>query len=653
MSSIRPTLKPCYLNAPKACYSKASKRGSALIIAVSLIAIVMVTALSVFLRVAPNRQLTNNSKNQFDVKELGELALSQIELDLEMEVFAGSDMELSETYTTGETKQYALYPKTREHMVPAKVLNKGLDDETSGALIKQSINNKSFLDASKFGSAGGAYAPKIKVSDVNTGDVNSKGVSISAQQWLAPQYIDLDKNNSYDKSTLPDWVYLDQQTSNPTSFNKELLKEESQNKVIGRYAYQIYDTSGLIDLNVTGTAITDENKSNKSSPHYIDLDLLGTNLGVKVSGLGAELKSWRQQASASKEDYVSDWGEGNGWLKPYSNDTQLDSMFLSRQELLKFQEQRPQVFDEKLLAYVTHFSRDLNQPDFRHDPDRPKILVDKDSGGNDHYGEDEDAINPWLSRVRKADGSPLVERRFPLDRIDLLEEGGDTAKIEEYFGLEKDDNKWVYSKADDNGRILTLEAVAQEEREANMAELLKAAIHVGSLGQAGRTKDYEGNDYAYWKEMDTQVDAHILKIMANIIDQWDADSYPTLIEYTNPNLDDDIHANLHTQTLAGIEDIPYLLGVRDMWYITEFFGSDIIETIDPVSGAASGTSTLTMNGDPLEDAHRVLGVTQPILWNPHQPSPNPSNDKPTEFRVTATGLYNEVITNKVWCILDG
>gem|GEM_PF-3002325 len=640
----------------------------------------MVTSLSVFLRVGPSRQITNNSKNQFDVKELGELALSQIELDLEMEIFAGSDEELSETYSASSNdeaavgnKYYALYPITREHMVPARVLQERLDEETAGALIKQSIHNKSFLNAEKFSDANANYTPKIKVSDVNTGDTNIKGESISLLQWLAPQFIDLDKNKSYDKNTLPDWVYLDETTNNPTRFTEEQLPQaqDSDEKIIGRYAYQIYDTSGLIDLNVTGTKLSDENKSNKSSPHYLDLNLLASNLEVEISGLGAELQSWRQQASQGKEDYVSDWGEGNGWLKPYQNDSQIDQMFLSRQELLKFQKQRPQVFDPKFLPYVTHFSRDLNQPDFRHDPDRPKIAVDKDSGGNDHFGEDEDKINPWLSRIRNADGSPLVQTRFPLDRIDLLKEGEeDESKIEEYFGLVKgDDDKWIYDKAN-NGKILTLEEVAQAGRDANMAELLKAAIHVGSLGQAGRTKDYEGNDYAYWKEMDTQVDAHILKIMANIIDQWDDDSYPTLIEYTNPNLDDDIHPNLHTQTLAGIEDIPYLLGVRDMPYRVETYG-DRVTKPDPITSNGGNRNTSTFQDESILTAYtnftgvpnsrrsastlfRVLSVAQPIIWNPHQPSPNKESERPTEFRVTATGGYQSMIdSGSILSIADG
>jgi len=40
---------------------------------------------------------------------------------------------------------------------------------------------------------------------------------------------------------------------------------------------------------------------------------------------------------------------------------------------------------------------------------------------------------------------------------------------------------------------------------------------------------------------------------------------------------------------------------------------------------------------------RSIHVKQPIIWNPHQPSPNTISEKPTEFRVTARSNFNSVI----------
>ncbi|MEJ0001547.1 MAG: hypothetical protein WDO13_21890 [Verrucomicrobiota bacterium] len=107
-------------------------------------------------------------------------------------------------------------------------------------------------------------------------------------------------------------------------------------------------------------------------------------------------------------------------------------------------------------------------------------------------------------------GEPLVKYRFPLDKLALLEKlkdsgasltADDITNIQKYFGLDlaTDANgpsfrHWTYPTTNPTyvhgvlsgaTGIMTLDDVAQENREPDFFELLQAGILAGSLGVPG------------------------------------------------------------------------------------------------------------------------------------------------------------------------
>ena len=190
---------------------------------------------------------------------------------------------------------------------------------------------------------------------------------------------------------------------------------------------------------------------------------------------------------------------------------------------------------------------------------------------------------------------------------------GDPAKIREYFGLTWDstNNCWTYNQSTPT-KILRLSEVP-DTREPDFFELLKAAIHVGSLGKQfgfNFPPNYSvtlpssrlGGD-------DGRVEDQIVQIAANIIDQADADSYPTRIQFNG-------------RTFYGIEDLPRIYRGREASYR--------VGTMPNFGLRASDASpTITKN------AFLYVTMIHPELWNPHRPSPSPAGPAPTSFRVVA------------------
>lgn len=328
---------------------------------------------------------------------------------------------------------------------------------------------------------------------------------------------------------------------------------------------------------------------------------------------------------------------------------------------------------QNYLRFLGTFSRDLDAPTWVPDPARPKILgiasnprdAVLSDGGNMAVGLDEE-FNPALPKIRVQRpferlsgvqariGEPLVRNRFPLERLSWITSDGPSAdlpssdpryndkgtgdKIRAAFGLTWDNaaNAWSYGVTSsgtpfggrDPQRILRLEEVAalsaSEAREPDFFELIQAVTHVGSLGRGfayyrpDRTSGpFRQQEREFgWEEnptppelLSTQPKYQVLQIGANIIDQYDSDSFPTELR-------------LNGFRFFGIENLPYLNRVMMTAQIQD-------EPAPPGLGS-------WMNYVVLE------------LWNPHdtgQPSPVPP-ESPTQFRVTvsptnATGvLYN-------------
>jgi hypothetical protein len=336
-----------------------------------------------------------------------------------------------------------------------------------------------------------------------------------------------------------------------------------------------------------------------------------------------------------------------------------DRMFSSRQEMISFLSgSDPDNIPSALnaLRYLTSYSRDLNQPSLIPDPARPTILR-LDSGGNDSYGKD-DQINPSFLSVcvtssftrndggRSNVGDPLVRKRFPLALLSWLTpegpsatasaatlaaytsrgvpfallQSGTSANILKYFGLSwnstgASSGSWTY-RAGSNAPIQTLSQIVPLGRDPDFFELLKAGITAGSLGKAyvdpvGSTSVPDG----YNQARDNCLDAQIIQIGANLVDQSDPDSYPTRILFSDGKL-----FGGAVQEFRGVEDLPYIYRVREAKMMT--------------ADASPSSAQLPMKGGTLTNAGSAMVLLQPEIWNPHAPASNAGN-RPTSFRLLA------------------
>ena len=295
-------------------------------------------------------------------------------------------------------------------------------------------------------------------------------------------------------------------------------------------------------------------------------------------------------------------------------------------------------------------------------------------------GPVQDAINPPLLEVRvttpftRRDGTraetgePLLKTRFPLARLAWLTHRGPSAElpvgdqlynaegtpaaIRECFGLEWTRDMglayqltdapgppaeqlgyffWKYDHSPANGRVRSegiarLSSVADAGREPDFFELLKAGILVGSLGKAA-AKNHAGmegwaHDPASFGQLRDKDPTHqILEIGANILDQSDADSLPTLIKIGTYNTAaPGGTAFVPTFTARGIENLPYLHRLH--WRA-------VPNANDPPSRPSDKVTEITSILASFVEEGFHCGTTSllafPELWNPHLPPSQPAH----------------------------
>lgn len=266
-------------------------------------------------------------------------------------------------------------------------------------------------------------------------------------------------------------------------------------------------------------------------------------------------------------------------------------------------------------------------------------------------------------------GKPLLRQRFDLNRLAWLTYKGPSAELSEsdplynkygtrknikkHFGLVWDNHsfdyddqsgqQWVYVSPDapDNfnhplmaADIKTLGEVAQiadtdtgRSRSPDFFELLQATILEGSLAlydknqmdrantneqtvsQANNATDItmdlltDGNKLL----VDAQVKYHVMRIGANIIDQYDMDSFPTAIRFNSAYGKDTTHARSF-DLYWGTEDIPCLANQAIFMY-------------RPDPSADPEMSLINISTHKIRDAIGFYDTFS--FWNPHQnASPN-------------------------------
>ena len=445
--------------------------------------------------------------------------------------------------------------------------------------------------------------PSTMASTIPSTNSSINNQVISPGAWNKPMLIPA---NQAANMPIPNWVFVSR--TGPVSLSSGTTSSTyspgltNANAVIGRYAFVVYDTSGLLDINVAGYDTNQPgmatNASGKGLLPYADLTQLlpgiitPTDVNTLVQFRNAVSETNFAQALTSTNGLQS-----NGFMQVYATNGQSDSTFLSRQELIQYAQQTGNTDWTNALPYLTTFSRELNGPTWGPTTNATGAAYQYlTTATNTATATNAATINPnsYAVKVQQAFtrnngipavvGEPLVKYRFPLDKLALLQSVGTTytyadwvanknniqTYIQEYFGLDlvSDSNgfyrHWQYPTSNTayphtTATILTLAQVGglSTPREPDFFELLQAGILNGSLGALGR--NVSGGiltSSPSVSDTDPKITLQTLRIGANIMNQWDSDNYPVTISLL---------------TDSSIADAYNVYGIADLPYITQMF----------------------------------------------------------------------------------
>ena len=379
-----------------------------------------------------------------------------------------------------------------------------------------------------------------------------------------------------------------------------------------------------------------------------------------------------------------------------------DQALLSRQQLISLTQSLS--ISPDFLQFMGTFSRALEQPSFVPEAGRPGVIgtiapppsyasatsnADYYQGNSGNYDQNYTGTtsfviptaNPSFLAIRAKSaftrfngatavaGEPLVKTKFALSRLGIFSPTATTATIKTAYATTADTDPalnrfgltrtsatapWTYNHG--QNYIMTLAEVAQlsTPREPDFAELLKAAINIGSLGKGGPNLNALLTSLNYQYTVDTATDYEILQIMANLIDQTDTDSYPTAIQLGVPG----VGAVSYYRVFYGIEDLPYFyryhpLSVVDTppqpllnhtQAVTFSPGSFGYPSTVPGPPVAADTNTYTFNWMARVSAVGALSnpgdmalMYIPEVWNPHDPTTQTTTtSRPQKFRIVVT-----------------
>ncbi|MDR1190169.1 MAG: hypothetical protein LBK60_00705 [Verrucomicrobiales bacterium] len=456
-----------------------------------------------------------------------------------------------------------------------------------------------------------------------------------------------------------------------------------------------------------------------------------------------EFVRWRNAGGLARADVEGDYtrlvavSASVGFMRPADGDSPL----LGRRDLLDYLRLKNATAAAPFLGIFSRTvsaptyappknARDI-QPDYGKNtfitsaPSNHRSTAEKDFSYRDIADKDS-AINRDLANVRHTNsgtvrhyhddgthadytvkrGEPLLMSRFSLARLAWLKNNPNTgaapdaslaAAIQACFGLrwgapggagaQNATNGghpcWNYVGADGagyRGKIKTLKEVADDGREPDFFELLKAAILNGSLGKypgiAAFSNATKPDQYSYKFSLvntdksntgppgmfshnlnpqatanvpsPAQIpDLHIIQIGANIIDQYDADSYPTGIYFRYDGVGNfDPATGSAGNPLFGPVCMVY--GDENLPYLTR--AMQVIAAIDRPDEWSKTTVDIKNPKDYEyieynKQRGRLAGWIQPEVWNPHQEPAAALEELPRNFQIRA---YGEAYTHWYW-----
>lgn len=570
----------------------------ALVIILAVVVLATIAVLSFYAHATANRKIEASRSDRVEAEVLsrsaGEYVLDQFLQEI-------ADPSASAKTTVGSVSVFQ--PLTNTNVVPRRNLSAGIGgtDTNFFSLIRQSTTDP-------------------KASGDSTATPSRNGRLLSASRWNGPLLLG---GAGFSGTTqLPNWIYVDRSQG---------VTNAAAAGALGRFAYNVYDVGGLLDANAAGypTAAMAIVTNLKATVAGADL----TQLGLSQAAID-QLAQFRNATAVGTSGGFSNWASASARSGFLSNvvtnvsggitNTFTNSAFLTRQDLLRYARTQNTAMTNAL-PYLTHFSRAVNAPSW---------APLQNAGTGFAYQTDANAAsstNRFLANVRFVSagtlsrfrddgteetfsvvpGDPLLPRRFSLTKLEWLSHDGprtgiSAAAIKACFGLQWDaaGKQWQYVGSANTLQtsIKALDQVAAEGREPNFFELLKAGVLSGSLGKCGYSGgSRHGFSNGGIEGFERNPTYQLVRIGANLIDQWDGDSYPTAI-----SIGDGAGQPLR---LCGIEDIPYFNKVIPVFH---WPGA-------PEFGDVGNPGTPP-----------VYNYLVYELWNPHQPASSTAG--PTQFR---------------------
>jgi hypothetical protein len=431
--------------------------------------------------------------------------------------------------------------------------------------------------------------------------------------------------------TAPDWVYM-----TGTGPRKVTLPADLK-EIVGRFAVAVYDVGGLADVNIMGTEPATVVKGSvpvavlqrKGSPRLVSLSKTpgfpmfpATANGRDELAMANLIHRFREPGTLAKGG-----SDGSGWLGDITSAGRIpdadpasryidfmdvmtrggakileaDARFLSRQDMLTFWKRTE--LPTEALPFLTIFSREANRPNFS-----PRTLTPPVTDATRDFSAFDDAT------------AAAKFRRFNLQRLNDFEEFKQTgssesrARILTHFGLQPEgpvpgtrDGRlkmvWKYKA----GAI----AARTPGENADFFETLKMAFKPQSLAKTAITQGFytRGIDNSITYDLDKKADLQIMRIGANVMDQWDRDGWPTFIRFDFPvdpvEIDHTAAQKSADRIVAGVENLPYLNRAITVQrrYNTLFVA--VYYTFE--------------------------------IWNPHGNSATPPAEHPTDFEIVPSG----------------
>ncbi len=436
------------------------ERGAALIIVLAFVVLLTGVSVAYLSRTTSDRQVAHGSFNQSKADQLVASAMDNIIGDLRQEILRGSASP-APSFGSGNNVYYVYTATSAANMVPRR----SGDLAAAPNLIRRSVSPDNIVAPGLPSFASAVNSAPADPANPRRGDVTKARWN---KHYLVPKADTTnDGTDPIAAFTAPDWVFVTSDTTNRDA-GRKIIPSPDQT-VIGRYAYAIYDESGLLDMNVAGypTGTTATQSGRKGSVAFADLTALGNYPipnGPPPAGAAYQvdkLVGWRNYATTQPSNlfpnadfaanfqsdatraaayFTSIINNTSGFLSTSTatwnvttKDVRTDQSFVQRQELIGLRSTTG--FSSNALQYLSTFSRETNSPSFS--PSTP-------AGSTIDYAalaSTSTAINPNFLLRRATTtfprfdgttavvGEPLVKTRFPLSRLAWITYKGPSATL--------------------------------------------------------------------------------------------------------------------------------------------------------------------------------------------------------------------------------